>query len=115
MRITAWIATGITLAVFGSTANATTLAGKGTGTPQRKGITDIAAGSHASAASLRVAPRMHAKTLSDGIYMSGQFGYLFSGDNANAVLDRINNTSTGDSGTLRLSLWAATDPPARGD
>ena len=59
-------------------------------------------------------PGIAPKTLSDGIYMSGSFTYLFTGGAVGITLDKINNTSGSTSGTLRLSLWATTYQPSRG-
>lgn len=56
------------------------------------------------------------KSLSNGLYMQGQFTYALQNGNASIVLDRLNNdSSTRTTGTLRLSLWATTYKPARGD
>ncbi len=54
------------------------------------------------------------KTVASGLYMSGQFTFVFSGGIASVTLDQINNTTSFTTGTLRLSLWATTYQPARG-
>ena len=54
------------------------------------------------------------KSVADGLYMSGQFTYNFSGSTASITLDRINNDAGNTTGTLKLSLWAMDYEPARG-
>jgi hypothetical protein len=54
------------------------------------------------------------KNATNGLYMSGQFAYLFANGTVTVTLDQINNTSSNTTtGTLRLSLWATTTQPAR--
>jgi hypothetical protein len=56
------------------------------------------------------------KSVASGLYMSGVFTYALGGGSASINLDRINNDSfTATTGTLRLSLWAMTYKPNRGD
>jgi hypothetical protein len=55
-----------------------------------------------------------AKSLADGLYMSGVFTYLITNSSVTITLTQINNDSfTRTTGTLRLELWAVTTPPAR--
>ncbi len=61
-----------------------------------------------------VPPPSGAKSLADGLYMSGQSAYVFSGGLVTVTLDQINNASLNTTGTLSLSLWALTYQPVRG-
>jgi hypothetical protein len=54
-----------------------------------------------------IAPRSNQKTAADGVFMSGEFTYLFSGGTVTVSLDQISNVS-GAAGPMRLSLWAST-------
>ncbi len=55
------------------------------------------------------------KTLANGLYISGAWNAVWSGNSVSGTLDRINNDSfTRTSGTLRLELWAVASPPGRG-
>ena len=56
----------------------------------------------------------NSKSLADGLYMSGVFTYNLSQTTASITLDRINNDSSGTTGTLRLALWATDYEPPRG-
>lgn len=56
-----------------------------------------------------------AKSLANGLFMSGPWNAVWSGSSVSGTLDRINNESfTRTSGTLRLELWAVASPPGRG-
>jgi hypothetical protein len=56
------------------------------------------------------------KSVASGLYMTGQFTYLFSGGTVNVTLSGINNDSfTRTTGTLRVELWATTSFPPRGN
>ena len=60
------------------------------------------------------AGRARAKSLANGLYLSGVFTYSFVNGNATATLDQIENDSALATGALQLSLWAVTERPARG-
>ena len=55
------------------------------------------------------------KSVSNGLYIEGNFSYETSGSTATMRADRIrNDSSTRTTGTLRLELWATSSRPARG-
>lgn len=60
-------------------------------------------------------PGVEPKSLANGLYMTGGFTYLISGNLVSVTLDGITNDSfTRTSGTLRVELWASVTSPGRG-
>ena len=59
--------------------------------------------------------RPREKTVANGLYMSGSFTYLlnFTTSLATVTLTRIDNATSGTTGTLKLELWASVAKPAR--
>ncbi len=114
MRTLARIA-AVTIGLLCAPALAAPMLGLGGGSPDR--ISSLPQSSGIAATQSDGAPQAPAaveKTVASGLYMSGQFTYVFSGGNVSITLDQINNTRTNTTGTLRLSLWATTYQPARG-
>jgi hypothetical protein len=80
------------------------------GAPQAADATPIVAGPHSNQASPTAG-----KSVADGLYMTGEFTYVFSSGTATVTLNGVTNDSyTRTTGTLRLSLWALDYTPERG-